>query len=155
MWCGEEELIIFLWTSCVRAQSCLTLCHSMDCSLLGSSVHGILQARILEWAAISSSIESSWPRDRTCVSRIGKWILYHWATWEALSTSVLYFLGTSLLKAMCIVQILFRNMSYLFSFLMMSFFFLRCIYFLAVVSLCCCTLGPFVMEHSLWARRLQ
>ena len=37
------------------AQSCLTLYHPMDCSLLGSSVHGILQARILEWVAISFS----------------------------------------------------------------------------------------------------
>ena len=37
------------------AQSCLTLCDPMDCSLPGSSVHGILQVRILEWTAISSS----------------------------------------------------------------------------------------------------
>ena len=37
------------------AQSCLTLCDSMDCSLSGSSVHGIFQARILEWVAISFS----------------------------------------------------------------------------------------------------
>ena len=40
---------------CLVAQSCLTLYDSMDCSPPGSSVHGILQARILEWAAISSS----------------------------------------------------------------------------------------------------
>ena len=40
-------------------QSCLTLCDSMDCSLPGSSVHGILQARILEWVAMPSSRESS------------------------------------------------------------------------------------------------
>ena len=37
------------------AQSCLTLCNPMDCSLLGSSLHGILQARVLEWVAISFS----------------------------------------------------------------------------------------------------
>ena len=43
---------------------------SMDCSPPGSSVHGILQARILEWVAISISRESSWPRDRTRVSCI-------------------------------------------------------------------------------------
>ena len=69
----------------MHAQSCPTLCNSMDCSLPGSSVHGILQARILEWVAISSSRESFWPRDRTCVSCIscvGRQILYHWATWE-------------------------------------------------------------------------
>ena len=40
-------------------QSCLTLCDPMDCSLLGSSIHGILQARILEWVAISFSRRSS------------------------------------------------------------------------------------------------
>ena len=41
------------------AQSCLTLCDTVDCSLPGSSVHGILQARILEWVAISFSRVSS------------------------------------------------------------------------------------------------
>ena len=54
----------------------------MDCSLPGSSVHGILQARILEWVAISSSRGSSQPRDSTCVSCIGRQILYCWATRE-------------------------------------------------------------------------
>ena len=54
----------------------------MVSSSLGSSVHGILQARILEWAAIAFSRGSSWPRDRTLVSHvscIGRWVLYHWA----------------------------------------------------------------------------
>ena len=50
------------------AQSCLTLCNSMDCSLPSSSVHRILQARILEWVTISFSRGSSQPRDRTQVS---------------------------------------------------------------------------------------
>ena len=49
-------------------QSCPTLCDPTDCSPLGSSVHGILQARILEWVALPSSWWSSWPRDQTCVS---------------------------------------------------------------------------------------
>ena len=49
-------------------QLCLTLCNSMDCSPPGSSVHGILQARILEWAAIPFSSRSSQPRDRTRIS---------------------------------------------------------------------------------------
>ena len=44
-------------------QSCLTLCDLMDCSPPGSSVHGILQARILEWVVISFSRVSSQPRD--------------------------------------------------------------------------------------------
>ena len=52
------------------AQSCLTLCDPMDCSLPGSSVHGIFQARVLEWVAISFSRGSSQPRDRTQVSLI-------------------------------------------------------------------------------------
>ena len=49
-------------------QSCLTLCDPMDCSLPGSSVHGILQARVLEWVAIPFSRGSSPPRDQTRVS---------------------------------------------------------------------------------------
>ena len=48
-------------------QSCLTLCDPVDCSPPGSSVHGILQARILEWGAIAFSRGSSRPRDRTQV----------------------------------------------------------------------------------------
>ena len=49
-------------------QSCPTPCKSMDCSPPGSSVHGIFQARILEWLAISFSRGSSWSRDRTRIS---------------------------------------------------------------------------------------
>ena len=52
------------------AQLCPTLCYPMDYSLPDSSVHGIFQARVLEWVAISFSRGSSWPRDRTWVSRI-------------------------------------------------------------------------------------
>ena len=52
------------------SQLCLTLCNPMECSLAGSSVHGILQARIVEWVAISYSRGSSWPRDQTQVSCI-------------------------------------------------------------------------------------
>ena len=48
--------------------SCPTLCDPMDCSPPGSSVHGIFQARILEWVAISFSRVSSQPRDQTRVS---------------------------------------------------------------------------------------
>ena len=59
------------------AQSCLTLCNPMDYSLPGSSIHGIFQARILEWVAISFSRRSSQPRDWTRVSRIVMQTLYH------------------------------------------------------------------------------
>ena len=64
------------------AKSCLTLCDPMDYSPPGSSVHGILQARILEWVAMPSSGGSSWPSDQTQVSCFGRQILYHWATRE-------------------------------------------------------------------------
>ena len=67
---------------CLVAQSCPTLCDPMDCSLPDSSVHGIVQARILEWVAIPFSRGSSWPRDQTYLL-FGRWILYYWATWEA------------------------------------------------------------------------
>ena len=60
---------LFLCMSLV-AQSFPTLCDCMDCSLLASSVHGILQARIQEWFAVPSSKESSQPRDQTQVSHI-------------------------------------------------------------------------------------
>ena len=55
----------------------------LDCSPPGSSVQGISQARILEWVASHFSRGSSWPRDQTCVSCIGRRILYHWATRQA------------------------------------------------------------------------
>ena len=57
--------------------SVLTLCNTMDFSPPGSSVHGLLQARVLGWVAMASSQESSQPRDWTCVSFIGRWVLYH------------------------------------------------------------------------------
>ena len=50
----------------------------MNCNLSASSVHGIFQARILEWIAISSPRGSSRPKDPTCVSCIGRWILNRW-----------------------------------------------------------------------------
>ena len=67
--------------------SCLTPCNPMGCSLAGSSVHGIPQVIILECVAISSFGGSSRPRDWTCVSCIGRWNLYHRATWKALFTN--------------------------------------------------------------------
>ena len=74
---------------CVHAQSCLTLCDPTDCSPPGSSVHGIILARILEWVAISFFRGSSQPRDRAHISYgsyIARWILYHWATWTYMYT---------------------------------------------------------------------
>ena len=56
----------------------------MDCSTPGSSVHRISQLRILEWVATSFCRGSSQPRGWTPLSCIGRWVLYHWATREAL-----------------------------------------------------------------------
>ena len=65
------------------SQSSLTLCDPIDCSLPDSSIHGIFQARVLEWVAISFSRGSSLPRDWTWISRIvGR--CFPWATREAL-----------------------------------------------------------------------
>ena len=67
----------WLWKKVLVAQLCPTLCGPMDYSPPDSSVHGIFQARILEWVAIPFSMGSSWPRDQTLVSSIGRQILYH------------------------------------------------------------------------------
>ena len=67
------------------ALSCQLFCSPMGCSPPGSSVHGSLQARMLEWVAISSSRGSSRPRNGTHVSYvscIGRRVLYHCATWD-------------------------------------------------------------------------
>ena len=68
--------------ACLVTQSWLTLCNPMDYSPPGCSVHGILQVRILEWAAISSSRGSSWPRDWTWISCISRWFFTTESLWE-------------------------------------------------------------------------
>ena len=77
---GKLYHFIFKCHAYACAQSCPTLCDSMNYSPPGSSVHGILQARILEWTAISFSRGPSQPRNQTyvsCVSCIARQILYH------------------------------------------------------------------------------
>ena len=72
-----ESLLLLLLLSHF---SCVTLCDPMDCSPPGSSVHGILQARTLEWVAVPSSRGSSRSRDWTCTSYvfcIGRQVIYH------------------------------------------------------------------------------
>ena len=66
------------------AQACPALCDHMDCSPPGSSVHGILQARILKWIAMPSSRGSSWPRGWICISCITGKFVTNWVTREAL-----------------------------------------------------------------------
>ena len=83
---------LFSWHVLIT-QLCLTLSqpYVMGCSLPGSSVHGIFQARILEQVAISSSRVSSQLRYWTwvfCISCFGMWILYHWTTWEVPSKTL-------------------------------------------------------------------
>ena len=69
---------------CLVHKLCVWLfCNPMDCSLPGSSVHGISQARILEWVTTLFSGGSSRPRDQTGVSWIGGQIVYLWTTKEA------------------------------------------------------------------------
>ena len=71
---------------CLAAQLCLTLCDSVDCSPPGSFVHVILQARMLEWVAVSFSRGSSQHRDQTQVScNTGRFFTI-WATREAPTT---------------------------------------------------------------------
>ena len=92
-WCKFINLVTFLQdrrflsyyiVKVLGAQSCPTLCNPMDCSLPGYSVHGILQARILEWVVILFARGSSWPRDQTRVSHIAGRFLTVWATREAI-----------------------------------------------------------------------
>ena len=71
---GEKALV---------THSCPTLCDPMDCNPPGSSIQGILQARILEWVTISFSKGSSWPRDRTWVSLTAGRFFTVWATRRA------------------------------------------------------------------------
>ena len=81
------------------AQSHLTLCDPKNCSPPGSNVHGISQARILEWVTITYSRRTSWPRDRTqvsCISCIGRQILYHWCQLFAIYISLMKCLLRSL-----------------------------------------------------------
>ena len=72
-----------------------SFCYSVPCSVMSGSfatpwtvAHqaplsvGILQARILEWVSMPSSRVSSWSRGQTHVSCFGRWLLYHWVTWE-------------------------------------------------------------------------
>ena len=73
-----------LCTCMLVTQSCLPLYNPMDCSSPGSSVHGILQARILEWVVVPFSRGSSSPRNRTQVFRIAGRFFTIWAIREAL-----------------------------------------------------------------------
>ena len=83
-WPLYKTIILCFWLCvCVCVCVCRTLCNIKVCSPPGSSVHEISQTRTLGWVIISSSGGFSRSMDQTQVSCIGKWILYHRATWEA------------------------------------------------------------------------
>ena len=87
---SQEELSASCLLSflCVLSlQSCPALCDPTDRSPPGNSVHGIVEARLLEWVAMPFSRGSSQPRYRTqvsCIPCTGRWLLYHCVTWKAL-----------------------------------------------------------------------
>ena len=83
-------MMSFKWSEVFVTQSYLTLCDPMDCSPPGSSVHGILQPRILEWVTISFSKGSSQPRHRTLVSYIAGRLFTAWAKSLISERSCLY-----------------------------------------------------------------
>ena len=81
IFCIQKKKKIYIYMHTKLLESSLTLCNLMDCSLHGSSVHEVLQARILECIAMLSSKGSSQPRNRTHISYascIGRQVLYHW-----------------------------------------------------------------------------
>ena len=100
LWFMESQRVRHDWATKLNWMVLSMLSHEvvsnsdlMDYSPPGSFVHGVFQARILEWIAISYSRESSWPRDWTyssCYSCIGRWILYHCTTWEACCYVITY-----------------------------------------------------------------
>ena len=83
------EVCLSLWDgACACVHLCPTLCDPMHCGPSDFSVHKIFQARTLEWVAISSSRGFSWPRNWTCISCIGRRILYHCAALKEISALV-------------------------------------------------------------------
>ena len=95
-WCSYVDVPMGWDTAETLSTSFTMICHQvkslshvrlfatpMDCSPPGSSIHGIFQARVLEWVAISFSRGSSWPRDWTWVSRIAGRYFTIWAAREA------------------------------------------------------------------------
>ena len=81
---GNSGNKMYIHLKVLVTQSCLTVCDPGDCSPPGSSVHGIFQAKILEWVAIPFSMGSSQPRDQTVLSYTASRFFTIWATREAL-----------------------------------------------------------------------
>ena len=98
-------LLVHYCCCCLVAKSCPVLYDPLDCSPPGSSVHGILQERILVWVAMPSSRGSSQPRNWTCLSCITGGFLTLWATMEA----PWYYLAAKLLKLLILELVLVRS----------------------------------------------
>ena len=105
-----EEM--FMWW--FSPQGVSDSCDPMDCSLSGSSVHGILQARILEWVAISFSRGSSQPTNRTWVSFIVGRFLFHGKHWACFPRYKELSLGKQRLNPRAVNKTAFQNPNFLF-----------------------------------------
>ena len=116
------SLPFYIQPCCAKLlQSCPTLCDPMDYSLPGSSVHGILQARILEWVAVPSSRGSSGPRDRTHVSSsscmVGRFFMLNHQVNSSIPSRDYYILLYSLLAS----QLKKTAASEMFSFILLLY----------------------------------
>ena len=80
----DELWYACMWLSCSVTQSCPTPCNSIGCHLLGTSVHGIVATRILEWGAVSSSSRTFPTQELNPCLLHWRWILYWWATGKSL-----------------------------------------------------------------------
>ena len=106
----NKQHVIAMKVKVLVTQLCLPLCEPMNCSPPGSSAHGILQGRILEWVVIPSSTGSSRPRDRTWVSCIAGQILYILSDREAHITQQLYsWVMSQKNKNLCSYETLYTN----------------------------------------------
>ena len=134
-------------------QSCLTLCDPMDCSPPGSSVNGILQARILQWVAMPCSRASSQPKDRTHISYVsctGSGFFTISTTWEA------HLMFIAPLYCFTFIKRLFSSSS-LSAIRVVSSAYLRLLIFLPaiLISACVSSSPAFLMMYSAYKLNKQ
>ena len=126
---------------CLVAKSCPTLCDPMDCSLPGSSVHGIFWTRILEWVAIPFFRVSSWPRDQTYISHIANRFFTSWATREA------HFYIRCIYIDECKILFLYRSF---YNYVVSFFIFLHSLSLTSVLSNISIAIPPFLSFLFSW-----
>ena len=137
-------------------QSCPTLCDPIDCNPPGSSVHGILQARILEWVAISYSRGSSRPRDRTqisYVSCIGSQVLYHYCYLASpfLSMLTILVISSDLISLLYMPSHSFKTCKFYVSILHLYLKFWTC----AIEAYCICSFRFLDSSDTVFKTELQ